>query len=249
MKALMIGILCASILGAATATPGAATATPGVGTATPGAATATPGAGTATAPAPIPAMEKALAGATRYQLNTSTGTVGEIPPLTSTTIVVGAGQALRVYDDIATTKNGKTIHAAVYVAGTKVCTRLNTPRFSCKNALSDAVKAIKSLDPARLLVRPDVTVRVTTRAAKTVRGQACDGYTLTGRFTTGETATTLLYLAHGSNLPCELDGTIRVKLTNTDSNGKSVIKTYTGKLQWVWSRFNDPSLTIPNIPT
>lgn len=227
MKAMMIGVLCAGILGAGTVTMHVAQAT--------------------TAPAPIPAMEQAIAGATRYQLATATSAIGEVPPFTTTNIVVGNGAAMRVYGVFVAKKNGKTARGEEYVAGVKVCTRLGTPRFSCKNAPSDAAKAIKSLDPARLLVRPDVPLRVTPSAAKMAQGQTCDGYTLTGRFTTGETATTMLYIAHGSSLPCELDGTIRVTLTNTDSNGKRT-KTYTGKLQWIWSRFNDPSLTIPSIP-
>jgi hypothetical protein len=227
VKAMMIGVLCAGILGAGTVTMPVARAT--------------------TAPAPIPAMEQAIAGATRYQLATATSAIGEVPPFTTTNIVVGNGAAMRVYGVFVAKKNGKTARADEYITGTKVCTRLGTPHFSCKNAPSDAAKAIKSLDPARLLIRPDVTLRVTPGAAKMVQGRTCDGYTLTGRFNTGETSTSMLYVMHGSSLPCELDGTIQVKLTNTDSNGKRT-KTYTGKLQWIWSRFNDPSLTIPSIP-
>ncbi len=203
---------------------------------------------TAPAPAPIPAMEKALAGATRYHLVASTSAVGEVPALASTSIVVGQGKAMQVFTTLVVKKQGKVVHADEYVSGTKVCLRLGTQRFTCKNAPSEAAKVTQGLDPARLLIRPDVTVSVTPTAAKTVQGQTCDGYRLLGRFNTGEMATTALYIVHGSSLPCELDGTIRVTLTNTDSSGKRT-KVYTGKLQWVWSRFNDASLTIPSIPT
>jgi len=231
MKAMMRGIVCAGVLGASMGAARAAQTVP------------------AAAPAPIPAMEKALAGAMRYQLAASTSAVGEVPPLTTTTIVVGQGAATRVYGVVVVRKNGKTVRADEYVAGTKVCTRLGTPRFTCKNAPPEAAKALQGLDPARLLVRPDVTLSVTPTAARTMQGQTCDGYRLIGRFTTGETATTTLYIAHGSSLPCELDGAIRATLTNTDSSGKRTTTVYTGKLQWVWSRFNDSSLTIPSIPT
>jgi hypothetical protein len=228
MKALMIGALCVSLLG-----PTAARA-------------ASTGTGTAS---PIPAMRKALAGATRYQLALSQGAIADVPPTQSTATVLGTGKAAQVYLAIVFTAKGKTIRAQEYVAGAKVCRRLGTTgRFSCAHSPSEAAKVTQGLDPTALLIRPGVAVTFAAVPRKIVGDHKCDGYGVVSRFNTGETSTSLLYVAHGSSLPCELDGTIRLTLSETDRNGTRA-KVQTAPLRIVWSHFGDPSLTIPAIPT
>ncbi len=232
MRAILLGALCACSLGVgavhtATAAP---TRTPSV-------------------PSPVPAMSRALASATRYRLAVSSGALAGEPALQTTAIVVGRGTATRIYAIVVATARGKTVHGEEYVVGSKVCRRLGTTgRFSCATSSSDAVTMARGFDPARLLVRPGVAVTFTPIAARTVTGQRCDGYSVVSRFTTGEMSRSLFYVAHGSHLPCALDGTLRVTTSETDSSGKRT-KVQTATLSMVWSRFDDSSLTIPPIAT
>ncbi len=232
MRAILLGALCACSLGVGpvhTATA-ATTRTPSV-------------------PSPVPAMSRAFASATRYRLAVSSGALAGAPALQTTAIVVGRGTATRIYAIVVAMAKGKTVHGEEYVAGSKVCRRLGTTgRFSCATSSSDAATMARGFDPARLLVRPGVAVTFTPVVAKTVAGQRCDGDSAVSRFTTGETARSLFYVAHGSRLPCELDGTIRVTTSETDHSGKRT-KVQTAALSMVWSRFGDPSLTIPPIAT
>jgi len=232
MRAILIGALCACGLGAGAVRAAAATTT-----------------STAVVPSPIPAMSRALASATRYRLVVSSGALAGEPALQTTAIVVGRGTATRIYAIVVATAKGKTIHGEEYVAGSKVCRRLGTTgRFSCATSSSDAATMAQGFDPARLLVRPGVAVTFTPIAARTVAGQRCDGYNVVSRFTTSETSRGLFYVAHGSHLPCALDGTLRVTTSETDRSGKRT-KVQTATLSMVWSRFDDSSLTIPPIAT
>ncbi len=232
MRAILLGALCACGLGtgAVHAATAATTSIPSV-------------------PSPVPAMSRALAGATRYRLAVSSGAIAGEPALQTTAIVVGRGTATRIYAIVVATAKGKTVHGEEYVAGSKVCRRLGTTgRFNCATSSSDAAKLAQGFDPARLLVRPGVAVTFTPIAARTVAGQRCDGYSVVSRFTTSETSRSLFYIAHGSHLPCELDGTLRVTTSATDRSGKRT-KVQTATLSMVWSRFDDSSLTIPPIAT
>jgi len=232
MRVILIGALCACGLGAGAVRAAAAATTR-----------------TAVVPSPIPAMSRALASATRYRLVVSSGALAGEPALQTTAIVVGRGTATRIYAIVVATAKGKTIHGEEYVAGSKVCRRLGTTgRFSCATSSSDAATMARGFDPARLLVRPGVAVTFTPIAARTVAGQRCDGYNVVSRFTTSETSRGLFYVAHGSHLPCALDGTLRVTTSETDRSGKRT-KVQTATLSMVWSRFDDSSLTIPPIAT
>jgi len=232
MRVILIGALCACGLGAGAVRAAAAATTR-----------------TAVVPSPIPAMSRALASATRYRLVVSSGALAGEPALQTTAIVVGRGTATRIYAIVVATAKGKTIHGEEYVAGSKVCRRLGTTgRFSCATSSSDAATMAQGFDPARLLVRPGVAVTFTPIAARTVAGQRCDGYNVVSRFTTSETSRGLFYVAHGSHLPCALDGTLRVTTSETDRSGKRT-KVQTATLSMVWSRFDDSSLTIPPIAT
>jgi len=171
------------------------------------------------------------------------------PALQTTAVVVGRGTATRIYAIVVATAKGKIVHGEEYVAGSTVCRRLGmTGRFSCATSSSDAAKLAQGFDPARLLVRPSVAVTFTPIAARTVAGQRCDGYSVVSRFTTSETSRSLFYIAHGSHLPCELDGTLRITTSETDRSGKRT-KVQTATLSMAWSRFDDSSLTIPPIAT
>ena len=232
MRAILLGALCACGLGtgAVHAATAATTRIPSV-------------------PSPVPAMSRALAGATRYRLAVSSGAIAGEPALQTTAIVVGRGTATRIYAIVVATAQGKTVHGEEYVAGSKVCRRLGTTgRFNCATSSSDAAKLAQGFDPARLLVRPSVAVTFTPIAARTVAGQRCDGYSVVSRFTTSETSRSLFYVAHGSHLPCEMDGTLRVTTSETDRSGKRT-KVQTATLSMAWSRFDDSSLTIPPIAT
>jgi len=232
MRVILIGALCACGLGAGAVRAAAAATT-----------------STAVVPSPIPAMSRALASATRYRLVVSSGALAGEPALQTTAIVVGRGTATRIYAIVVATAKGKTIHGEEYVAGSKVCRRLGTTgRFSCATSSSDAATIAQGFDPARLLIRPGVAVTFTPIAARTVAGQRCDGYNVVSRFTTSETSRSLFYVAHGSHLPCALDGTLRVTTSETDRSGKRT-KVQTATLSMVWSRFDDSSLTIPPIAT
>jgi len=232
MRVILLGALCACGLGAGAVRAAAAATTR-----------------TAVVPSPIPAMSRALASATRYRLVVSSGALAGEPALQTTAIVVGRGTATRIYAIVVATAKGKTIHGEEYVAGSKVCRRLGTTgRFSCATSSSDAATMAQGFDPARLLIRPGVAVTFTPIAARTVAGERCDGYNVVSRFTTSETSRSLFYVAHGSHLPCALDGTLRVTTSETDRSGKRT-KVQTATLSMVWSRFDDSSLTIPPIAT
>ena len=232
MRVILIGALCACGLGTGAVRAAAAATTR-----------------TAVVPSPIPAMSRALASATRYRLVVSSGALAREPALQTTAIVVGRGTATRIYAIVVATAKGKTIHGEEYVAGSKVCRRLGTTgRFSCATSSSDAATMAQGFDPARLLIRPGVAVTFTPISARMVAGQRCDGYNVVSRFTTSETSRSLFYVAHGSHLPCALDGTLRVTTSETDRSGKRT-KVQTATLSMVWSRFDDSSLTILPIAT
>jgi len=229
MKALMMGALCAVSLG-------------------PNAAGAAPTSTRAGAPSPIPAMQKALTGAARYQLDIAQGAIADVPASWSTVVVLGTGRAARVYVTVALVAKGKTVRVQEYVSGSTLCRRLGTTgRFTCTTSAAEAAKVTQGLDPTRLLIRPGVAVTFTPMAAKTVGGRSCDGYGVVSRFNTGKTSRSTLYVAHGSSLPCELDSTIRLTTSETSSNGKQTT-VETARLQMIWSRFGDPGLAIPDLP-
>lgn len=213
---------------------------------------------------PLPAVAQALSGVSRYQVTVTFTTTGRGrrptgPPRTGNRTRRGAGLGLGfgsqtrtivavrkgiVFEDYIVIEgrnaSGQATTTDLIVYGTKTCTRASGARsYTCQTAQSSFAF---NLDPTGEFAAGAGSTTFVRAASKTIGGQTCDGYAYQN---TAQATTTkgVVYIARKTHLPCEQDATVTRRFA---SGGTST--TFTQKTATVWSRFNDPKLTVPSVP-
>lgn len=192
------------------------------------------------AASPVPGLRSALVRATNYQLDLSVSTGGGTASATKGTIVaVRKGGTFQLYLHLTVTAAGQTQTVIATVAGSKVCIRVSAGgTYQCQTNASLArqlasVNSVSNFNSATTFTPLAQTKSVTINGSP----QACSAYALASS-TRGARTQGTIYVLPATGQPCEFDATTRVTVS-----GQSVTATTTA----VWSRFNDPSLTIPSI--
>jgi len=184
---------------------------------------------------PIPAIRQALKGVTSYRADGSL--VGTGNAVTKLSIIsVHKGNAAQVHATItAPNSSGNAAYSEIIVVGPRYCARQSArARFVCKTDAATASSVAKQLDLlASFNTNSAAADSYMPTASKTIGGQACDGYIIVKRSTKQSTGT--LYVAHGSNLPCQI-----VAKSSTSSSGSN-----NGAI--TFSHYNDPSLTVGTV--
>lgn len=196
----------------------------------------------AAAPSPLPALRQAMASVTSYQVD-MTVTSGAASKVTL--VVVGKGKNTRMHITTTVAEGpGKTVKVDAIIIGSRVCVHIpgsGPAHYTCQN--SPALAAQLNQNPAKTFQTPAGTTITFARIpgpGKFVKGRICDGYTFTTVAKTGR-ATGTLYLSHLNSRICEEDATSKVTLPTT---GKTVSAT----VKAIWTRYNDPTLTVPAVP-
>ncbi len=181
---------------------------------------------------PIPAIRQALKGVTSYRADGSL--VGTGNAVTQLSIIsVHKGNVAQIHATITQpSSSGSAPYSELIVVGPRYCARQGAhARFVCKTDAATASSVAKQLDLlASFNTSAAAADSYAPTAAKTIGGQACDGYTIIKRSTKQSTGT--LYVAHGSNLPCQIVS----KSSNSSSGSNNGTITF--------SHYNDPSLTV-----
>ncbi len=193
------------------------------------------------AASPVPGLRSALARATNYQLDlsVSTGGGGTASATKGTIVAVHKGGAFQLYLHLTVTAAGQTQTVIATVTGSKVCIRVSAGgTYQCQVNASLArqlasVNSVSSFNSATTFTLLAQTKSVTINGSPRV----CSAYALASS-TRGARTQGTIYVLPATGQPCEFDATTRVTVS-----GQSVTATTTA----VWSRFNDPSLTIPSI--
>ncbi len=190
------------------------------------------------AASPVPALRSALANATNYQLDLKVSTGGGTASTTKGTIVaVRKGGAFQLYLHLTVTAAGQTQTVIATVAGSKVCIRVSKT-YQCQTNANLArqlsgTNSVSSFNTATTFTPLSGTKSVTVNGSP----RTCSAYALTSN-TRGARTQGTIYVLPSTGQPCEFDATTRVTVS-----GQSVTATTSA----VWSRFNDPNLTLPSI--
>lgn len=191
---------------------------------------------------PFLVMARALKSAFRYRMdiaiNTLSSTVAAAPTkMTAIVIRRGTDRELYLTGDLQSVSTGATSDMEMVITGNRVCVRMD-PRsdFVCIVSQTDANKIFD--DPTQELMKTSLYSAVRPSRSKLVSGVKCAGYAYTYRSPTTHSQGTL-YINRTTNLPCEQDDLATVAQGNTTIVGSSVA---------TWTRFNDPTLTIPTVP-
>ena len=196
----------------------------------------------ATTPLVLRQMAQALARMHGYQITTHTTSAGPSSPLvlTSTATVVRRGQTLRLHVTTTMDRAGQVSTQEEVSTGTHTCLRTSVrSAWSCA-AASSTLSRLQHLDPNQLAQALGLRQRPVPAGQHTKQGQPCTGY----RFTLsvgGLHGQGMLWIAHGTALPVEEDTVGTLPLPT----GASPLVVRTAQ---VWSRWNDPRLTIPSVP-
>ncbi|HVC79345.1 MAG TPA: hypothetical protein VNL35_02445 [Chloroflexota bacterium] len=200
----------------------------------------------ATSPAPLPAIARALAGLTRYQVDYSARGTQRPPSLQKDVYVVVRRGGLRIDRLTSMHPSGAGDNTVIedVISGSRACERYPvTAPFACGVNRSLAHSITAAVDPASALSGKGVSVQFHAAAAKKVDGVTCAGYSFVLHAPT-EHGTGVLYLAPKSNLPCEEDARVVGPAIGPAVAGA----TQTLITTWSWHRFNDPKLKIPAVP-
>ncbi len=189
------------------------------------------------AASPVPGLQSALSRAANYQIDLKVSTGGSSASATKGTIVaVRKGGALQLYLHLTVTAAGQTQTVVATVAGSKVCVRASG-KTQCKTDPTlarqlSSTSSVSSINAATTFTPLAGTTSITINGSP----QECSAYAFIT--STSEVQTRgALYVLPATGQPCEIDATTRAM-----AGGQSVTVTTTA----VWSRFNDPSLTIPS---
>jgi hypothetical protein len=213
---------------------------------------------------PLPAVAKALATVTSYQVVVTSASSGA-PRRPSGTPIPGTRRGTRpggglgffgfgrqtrtivavrkgaLYEDYIVTKgtdrSGKPVTTGLIIYGNRVCTQAaGAHSYTCQTPTNQFAF---SLDPTVAFTEGAGSTTFTRAGSKTVGGQACSGYAYLNQSPT-VTGKGVIYLSAKTSLPCEQDAS----LTRHPSAGGTFTQTTTS----IWSRFNDKSLTVPALP-
>jgi len=191
------------------------------------------------AASPVPGLQSALAKAANYQLDLKVSTGGGTASATKGTIVaVRKGKAFQLYLRLTVTAAGQTQTVVATVAGSKVCVRVSARgTYQCQTNANlarqlSSTNSVGSFNSATTFKALSGTKSVTINGSP----KACSAYALTSS-TRGTRTQGTIYVLPATGQPCELDAT-----TKATVSGRSITATTTA----VWSRFKDPSLTIPS---
>jgi len=195
----------------------------------------------AVAPSPLPGLSRALNNASSYQVDlTITG--ASSGKITGTVVVLrhdGKNRAHLILN--APPGSGTTTSLDAVIAGSRVCIKQgSSPSAPYQCVTSPAVAAQINLDPSATFQRAGVSTAFTPAGSKIVLGKMCNGYTFTVT-SKGARAHGILYVNPTNGRPREEDVTTTAAASTTG-------KTTTLKTMAIWSRYDDPTLTIPTVP-
>jgi len=197
----------------------------------------------AAAPSPLPLLSQALNGVARYQVDltirgASTGTI------TGTVVVVRKDGKNQAHVTLTTPAgSGATTTVDAVVAGARVCVKQAAGQpYQC--ITSPTVAAQINLDPSSTFQRAGVSTHFTPAGTKVVLGKLCTGYAFT-LTSTSVRAHGTLYLNATNGRPREEDVTTTA---TTAATATTPAKTVTATTTALWSRYDDPTLTIPAVP-
>jgi hypothetical protein len=188
-------------------------------------------------------MARALARVHGYQITLRTASSGSGSPLTATStgIVLRRGQALHLYLTTATKQAGQVSTLQEVLTGTHLCVRLSGQRaWTCSAAPSSTLALLQSIAPDRMAQAFGLVQRYVPLGPHARQGQACLVY----RFNQGAGSVHnqgTLWIAPATALPVEEDTVSALALRA----GAPALVVRTTQ---VWSRWNDPRLTIPSVP-
>ncbi len=196
----------------------------------------------AASPSPLSGLSTALNSASSYQVDlTITG--ASSGKITGTVVVLrhnGKNRAHLVLN--APAGSGAMTSLDAVVAGSRVCVK-QSPSMPYRCVTSPAVAAQINLDPSNTFQRPGVSTTFTPAGSKVVLGKLCTGYTFT-LTAKGAQAHGTLYVNPTNGRPREED----VVTTGATTGATTTGKTTTLKTLAIWSRYDDPTLTIPIVP-
>jgi hypothetical protein len=189
-------------------------------------------------------MAQALARVHGYQVTVQTASSGPGSPLTatSTATVLHRGTTLRLHLTTTTRRAGQVSTLEEVFTGTHLCLRVNgRSGWSCSALPSSALARLQSVVPAQIAKAFGLSQRYVPAGRHTRQGQACTGYrfSLTAGGLRGQGT---LWVAQATALPVEED-TVR-RLALHPGAPPMVVRT-----TQVWSRWNDPRLSVPSVPT
>jgi hypothetical protein len=198
----------------------------------------------AASPPFLGAMARALARVHAYQLTahtTSAGYGGGPITATSAGTVVGGGKTLRLHLTTTMQRAGQVSTLEEVFTGTHLCVRMSAgSAWSCSASASSALARLQSTDPTKLAQAFGLSQTYVPMGQHTRQGQVCTGYrfsfTVSGLHGQGT-----LWIARATSLPVEED-TVSTLALRTGAPPLVVRSTQ------LWSRWNDPRLTIPSVP-
>jgi hypothetical protein len=155
--------------------------------------------------------------------------------------VVRRGQTLRLHLTTTMQRAGQVSALEEVFTGTHLCVRTSGRRaWSCSAVSRSTLARLKGADPARMAQALGLGQRYVPVGRQTKQGQACLAY----RFhlsASGLRGQGTLWIARATALPVEEDMVSSVSLRS--GAPPLVVRT-----TQVWSRWNDPHLTIPSVP-
>lgn len=207
-----------------------------------------------------PTATAALARLHSYQVHLNAMSRGALAAtFVQTAIVVRVGGQTQL-DLVSATRPlgaGETTIVENVVRGATVCERsaFNAPvplhgPFACTRAPGEAAALTASIQPIADLLPPGSAFggAYMRGPMALLRGVRCDAFRYSARATTAQERGTL-YFSHAMGVPCEQDATT----TGTAIIGLGPAPSPAGRATTTavttWSRFNDPTLRIPQAPT
>jgi len=193
----------------------------------------------AASPSPLPGLSRALNNASSYQVDlTITG--ASSGKVTGTVVVLrhnGKNRAHLILN--APSGSGTATSLDAVIVGSRVCIK-QSPSAPYQCVTSPAVAAEINLDPSNTFQRAGVSTAFTPAGSKIILGKLCNGYTFT--------ITSKGARAHGTLYVNPTNGRPREEDVTTIATSSTTGKTTTLKTMALWSRYDDPTLTIPTVP-
>lgn len=184
-------------------------------------------------------MRQALAVVRSYQVHvTVTLGGGQAPAQTLLyTIVALRSQGTRRMDMVTRARTGASTPLVVLgetvVEGARYCERLTLQGpFTC-HVSAAAAKNKAAFESNSFFAT--LTLPLKASGSATINGQSCDAYALAKNI---PDTTLRLYIARATHLPCSLTLTAPA---STAAQGAI------SRLSMVWSHFDDPTLSVPNV--
>lgn len=191
-------------------------------------------------PAFLTQMAHALGRVHSYQVVTRSTGAGASS--TSTTVVMRQGRTTRFSVTALTQRAGQVSRQEAVFTGRHLCLRTSAGgTWMCRTERSSTLVRLATTSAAQLAKSVGPGQRYVPVGRQTRQGQPCTGYrfTLSSRSMQGQGT---LWLAQATRLPVEEDAVSTLVL----HTGASPLVVRTSQR---WSRWNDPHLTIPSVPT